>query len=338
MAEIRKSYQGSLSKHPAIRKKPKNQTDSCPFLMNLIATRLPLHTPRRVPRPCPAPVTVLHARASVRHTPPRAPRPCPVAVGRDVPIAPPRQRRGARLCIPRTMHTPSPAPSGPLARAAAPYARGGSPPRCAALHPAYHAHPVGLPRLCRPHHYTRALPGRRDGDIAPYRHYTRDNRTLCPRPVPRPVARFSITPTHFPRCIARGGSPPRAARCRPPGLPARALPSLHSRQSHDMPAPLRGAPSHDPPLHPRNSRAALPVGAPHPGRRDVGRRASRLAPYRHYTHTFPALHCPRPHPGRRDGDIAPYRHYTRDNRTLCPRPRPVAVRTCRVPLPCPRAQ
>ena len=41
----------------------------------------------------------------------------------------------------------------------------------------------------------RALPGRRDGDIAPYRHYAREVRT-APVPLPRPVP-------HRPRPIAR---------------------------------------------------------------------------------------------------------------------------------------
>ena len=43
--------------------------------------------------PLAAPLAVPHARVPLR-----APHSCPVAVGRDVPIAPPRHRRGARLC------------------------------------------------------------------------------------------------------------------------------------------------------------------------------------------------------------------------------------------------
>ena len=54
--------------------------------------------PRCVPR-CRA-----HPSCGIAVRTPRAPlrahRPCPVAVGRDVPIAPPRHRRGARLGIP----------------------------------------------------------------------------------------------------------------------------------------------------------------------------------------------------------------------------------------------
>ena len=54
----------------------------CPVVMR--TTRVPLRSP--LPRPVV-----------------RSPLPCPVAVGRDVPIAPPRQRRGARLGIPHTL-------------------------------------------------------------------------------------------------------------------------------------------------------------------------------------------------------------------------------------------
>ena len=72
---------------------------------------------RRAPWSCaPRPVAV-----SRRH----APRACPVAVGRDVPIAPPRHRRGARLCFP---HTPRAAwrPRSPRAH----HTSQGGPPRC----------------------------------------------------------------------------------------------------------------------------------------------------------------------------------------------------------------
>ena len=68
-----------------------------------------------------------------------------------------------------------------------------------------------------------------------------------------------------------------------------------------------------PSLHPRNSRAALPVGAPHPvlrRRTPVALRAVPRCAILHYTRALP---------GRRDGDIAPYRHYTRAIPTLhCP--------------------
>ena len=62
-----------------------------------------------------------------------------------------------------------------------------------------------------PRHYARALPGRRDGDIAPYRHYTRrishaHDRTAITLPCPR-----ALSPPHCPwrfaTPTARGGSP-----------------------------------------------------------------------------------------------------------------------------------
>ena len=115
----------------------------------------------------------------------RAPWSGPVAVGRDVPIAPPRHRRGARL---GTVHT------------------------LRVLHAA--ACQRGLPaRAAIPHgHGARALPvsarhpGRRDG--------------------------------------------------RPPGLPARALPPLHTRNSHAEFA--RGVCPRIIPANPLLARAPLP--------------------------------------------------------------------------------
>ena len=110
----------------------------------------------------------------------------------------------------------------------------------------YFSPSLSAPSCC---HCPRALPVRRDGDIAPYRHYTRKIRTpsssrppYLPRPrgpvaarTPRVLRRFPLvlparrdgdiapyrhytrplarvprrTPT--PRRIARGGSPPRCA-------------------------------------------------------------------------------------------------------------------------------
>ena len=137
--------------------------------------------PRCVPR-CRA-----HPSCGIAVRTPRAPlrahRPCPVAVGRDVPIAPPRHRRGARLGIPHLCRAPSP-------------------PRCAAWHRA-HAESIACrgsvrgtvrgraahPARChdRAAIYPRAIFARafmhghgamrRDGDIAPYRHYARMVRT-----------------------------------------------------------------------------------------------------------------------------------------------------------------
>ena len=121
------------------------------------------HAHRRTAR-APSPRAPSHRPRTVAASRGRAHRPCCLAVGRDVPIAPPRHRRGARLCIPRPIARPLAVPSPRPSRA--PASR-------------------DLSRRCRPHHYTRdhytrALPGRRDRDIAPYRHYARDNRTLGP--------------------------------------------------------------------------------------------------------------------------------------------------------------
>ena len=129
-----------------------------PFPVNIIAPR---------------PRTSTHCRARLRPrrscplvVPPRAPRgrahlSCGMAVGRDVPIASPRHRRGAWLGIPR--------------------------PRCA--YPSCDSRPTAhYPLVMRMslrtqnshRHYARTLPGRRDGDIAPYRRYTRKIRTPLP--------------------------------------------------------------------------------------------------------------------------------------------------------------
>ena len=69
-----------------------------------------------IPRPCPRPVAALHARVPLRAHPS-----CPVAVGRDVPIAPPRH-----------------------------IARGGSPPRCVAWQVA-HVESFAGASPCAPH-------------------------------------------------------------------------------------------------------------------------------------------------------------------------------------------
>ena len=106
----------------------------------------------------------------------------PVAVGRDVPIAPPRHRRGAWLCTPR------PAPAHPLAP---------SPTRPLSPFP--------------PRHHTHILPGRRDGDIAPYRHYTRDFRMRIIRTM---------------RCAAWN---PALHACAPRPPPSRPVAALHAR-------------------------------------------------------------------------------------------------------------
>ena len=83
------------------------------------------------------------------------------------------------------------------------------------------------------------------------------------------------------------------------------LTDLNPRTSRAMPRDRahRRTSLRDPPLHPRISRAALPVGA------------------------F--------HPVRRDGDIAPYRHYTRAFRTLCPVVAPLPTPSPSHPSPSP---
>ena len=95
-------------------------------------------------------------------------------------------------------------------------ARGVSPPRCVALPPAPSpARPSSCASLHRPSpvvrtvHYSRALPVRRDGDIAPYRHYT------------HAPSRHLARTTHTPRC-ARRSCPVTVGRdAWSPGLPAR---------------------------------------------------------------------------------------------------------------------
>ena len=143
--------------------------------------------------------------------PPRRAHPsCPVAVGRDVPIAPPRHRRGALLGIPRP--TPAPHARAPRPRPVPrPVARSSITPAkfprcnaCGAPHPvpaplrrAPSRDPPLHPRISRAALPLGGHPGRRDGDIAPYRNYTRDNRTLCPRSFAAP--RYAIL--HYTREI-----------------------------------------------------------------------------------------------------------------------------------------
>ena len=155
------------------------------------APRTPHHSAPRCraphPRPTPAPrcraphsrpVAALHTRVSLPRSTPaprcRAPHSRLVAVGRDVPIAPPRHRRGARLCIPLL-----------LVRT-----------------PLSHAHyPGGAMGTSRPTAITPA-----NGIL---RHHSRPVAVRHTR-APLPCARHPR-----PR-IARGGSPPRAARTWPP--------------------------------------------------------------------------------------------------------------------------
>ncbi len=64
--------------------------------------------PPLTPRPAPFP----RRPRAVARSRCRAHLSCGLAVGRDVPIAPPRHRRGARLCIPRAL-VPRPPPHRP---------------------------------------------------------------------------------------------------------------------------------------------------------------------------------------------------------------------------------
>ena len=166
----------------------------------------------------------------------------PVAVGRDVPIAPPRHRRGARLGIEHTLRV--------LHAAALSAARCAAGPRT--------RRDVIIASPLRTQYSHGALPGRCDG--------------------------------------------------RPPGLPARALPPVHTREVHPTPKNrlrwlIAFALLYIPPrrslcpfvLKHRARRhataavrgmASLPLASP-PScgmavGRDVGGRASRLAPYRQY--------------------------------------------------------
>ena len=92
---------------------------------------------------------------------------------------------------------------------------------CATCH-AHGALPGAMPHAQNSHDYgARALLGRRDGDIAPYRHYPRKIRTplhTAHYPVPCRTRKIRTTTghAHYPTpCrtrIARGGSPSRAAR------------------------------------------------------------------------------------------------------------------------------
>ena len=176
--------------------------DGCSKKSALVVRSRPAPLPRHRSHP---PMTVRTSRVPSRRIAARLPRParcrahllCPVAVGRDVPIAPPRLGAVRGFAPSR--------PSPRLVARSSHYTR---------TFPALHCL-WGLPTP------VGATVARRGSRLAPYRHYTRDNRTLCSRPrrrAPRPclVARSSITPAHFPRCIAcggstaRGGSPPPA--------------------------------------------------------------------------------------------------------------------------------
>ena len=107
-------------------------------------------------------------------------------------------------------------------------------------------------------HYPRALPGRRDGDIAPYHHYTRVGCTRPPKifvllyiPLKSSLCPFVLK--HRVRALrtTTGRCGAMLGRHRPwglPTLPARALPSLHPRGvRHHYTRALRRAPRLCPP-------------------------------------------------------------------------------------------
>ncbi len=114
------------------------------------------------PPSCPAAATSSRCRVSSLVS---RRRPCPVAVyppscgmavGRDVPIAPPRHRRGARLGIPHFSHAHYPrALCTATGRCGAIFARGGSPPRPTAITHAWCAPPLRTQYSLA--HYTRVV-------------------------------------------------------------------------------------------------------------------------------------------------------------------------------------
>ncbi len=182
-------------------------------------------------------------------------------------LAPPRPRRGARLGIPRYCPcAPRRVPMDALLRPLAYYTLVS---RCGRARCPYHAaNPRTSPRTARAPlpcasvaalHHTRALLGRRDEDIAPYRHYTREIRMhypsriapwygfVIPAPRPCPIApprpmdalpRPSRTTRSCPVAVGRDvpiAPPTRAprratpvSRCRALSLPRSITPAHYS--------------------------------------------------------------------------------------------------------------
>ena len=162
----------------------------------------------------------------------RAPRSCPVAVGRDVPIAPPCP------VVVSCCRTPLVSRRRALLPCAPPLPRCGLPPRCVAWQVAHaesfacrssaearcaaepltrsDARPPDLPARAAitPARCARALPGRRDRDIAPYRHYTREFRMVL-------SARCGAPPRRAPPPCLTLVSPRRAASPAPSRLAIR---------------------------------------------------------------------------------------------------------------------
>ena len=244
---------------------------------------------RIVPWPCLPPVLT-----------PRAPSPCApscgLAVGRDVPIAPPRLGavRGfaSRALVARTARTPwcGPVAVGRDAWPPLPVAARHRSTRLCIVHTLRVLHAVacqrGLPardtvrgrdaQPARCHNRAAithgALPGRRDRDIAPYRHYTRNIRT--PHSHGRGV-RLATLPARA--LHARRGSRPRAV---PLGGVRGAIP-VDVRRSPSPPSPSRAA------WHPAKFARALPTTTGRCGAMGTSRPTA-------ITHAhYPRTHAPR---------------------------------------------
>ena len=175
------------------------------------------------PRSMPAPRPCSHPSRALA---PRAPSPCPVAVGRDVPIAPPRHRRGARLGI------PPPSRGSRCGRARCPHRAAAPSARCVAWLPAPRAacavEPFKIERsgshlnagpLCsypsRPFALCASLCSKFPRTLAPSPRST-------PAPRPCPARTLAVPRCGRARCLAataRGGSPP--SRLAPPRRIAR---------------------------------------------------------------------------------------------------------------------
>ena len=211
----------------------------CPVAVRTPATA-PLPAPHaHASRPCRAPLS--RALAPPRSCPvvARTP-PYPVAVGRDVPIAPPRL--GA--------------------------VRG-----------------LGSRPLSSPYrHYTRALPVRRDRDIAPYRHYARKIR-----PVPHARSRCAGHLPYAPVAVGRDALPPcpTAARRRV----ASPVAARHRGAWLGIVRPL-AAPSSCPVVRSRCGRARCPHRAA------ALWRGARLGNPLARSRLAPPRHCPRRHAPR----------------------------------------
>ncbi len=180
-------------------------------------------------------------------------------------------------------------------------------------------HPLPCPPRTAPHteHYTCALRGRRDGDIAPYRHYA-----------PSTLARGGSPPSllapyrHYaPSTLARGGSPP--SLLAPYRHYAPSPPLSRPRQVHLPYGPIAVhlpygpvAVGRDVPIAPPRHRRGARLGLPHPSPSCCApppRRAPLCAP-----HITPAHYLGGAMETSRPTAITPPR---RDPSLMLPRPR-----------------